>query len=113
MLPKTIGLRNDLRTVPGSPSALFIFYFSIRSLDNDMPLLCLTMSARAELKCWRRLGSFLSKPFIFFATLSDILYEKTDKMYNHNAIGERIFNKIRQTDNRFACCYGKTGDLPC
>ena len=67
LLPKTIGLRNDLRTVGPSPSALFIFYFSIHFSighcqtrdDNDMPLLCLTMCARAKLRCRRRLCSFL------------------------------------------------------
>ena len=67
MHPKTIGLRNDLRRAYSSPSALFIVYFSIHFSiercqtrdDNDMPLLCLTMCARAELRCRRRLGSFL------------------------------------------------------
>ena len=76
-LPKTKGLlRKDLHTVVRS--ALFTFNFGMASQsdvvkpgdDNDMPLLCLTVSACAKLRC--RLGSFLSKPFICFATLSDI-----------------------------------------
>ena len=25
----------------------------------------------------------------------------------------KVLDKIRQTDNRIACCYGKTGDRPC
>ena len=55
---------------------MFTFYFGIASQsdvvepgdDNDMPLLCLLMSARAKLRCRRRLSSFLSKPFICFGT---------------------------------------------
>ena len=73
MLPKTIDLRNDLRTVVLRRCLFFILAFTSQSDvvkpamtmichfydDNDMPLLCLTMCARAKLRCRRRLGSFL------------------------------------------------------
>ena len=144
-----------------------------------MPLLCLTMSARAKLRCRRRLGCFLSTPFICFATLSDIVRKNPIKYTTMAYLGKALFlacfgianerirpndghaqrksqashalacgttvsrriwclpgaakpytlyffqpqrnwrkilNKIRQsaqTENRFACCYGKTGDRPC
>ena len=59
-LPNKIGLRNViLRRAYRSSSALFIFYFGIASQsdvvepgdDNDVPLLCHPMSARAKLRC--------------------------------------------------------------
>ena len=82
-LPKTIGIRNDLRTVVLWRCLLFILAIRLnRTLSNQamiMPLLCLTMSARAKLVCRRRLGCFLSTPFICFATLSDIARKKTIK----------------------------------
>ena len=53
-----------------------------------MPLLCLTMSVRAKLRCRCRLGYFLSKPFICFATLSDIVHKKNDKIYNNDVSRE-------------------------
>ena len=28
--------------------------------------------------------------------------------FNHNTIGEKVLKKIRQTENRFTYCYGKT-----
>ena len=52
-LPKTIGIRNDLRTVVLWRCLLFILAIRLnRTLSNQamtMPLLCLTMSARAKL----------------------------------------------------------------
>ena len=73
--------------VYGSPSALFTFYFGIASQsdvvkpgdDNDMPLLCLTVSAYISAKLRCRLGSFCSKPFICFATLDRTLHENPAK----------------------------------
>ena len=52
-----------------------------------MPLLCLTMCARAKLRCRRRLGSFLYKSFIFLQHYRT-LYEKTAKMYNNGVSRE-------------------------
>ena len=66
----------------GSPSALFTFYVDIASeLDvvepgDDMPLLSLPLAARAKLMSRRRLGSFLSKPFVCFGGLSDIVRKR-------------------------------------
>ena len=57
MLPKTIGLRNDLRTVVLRRCLFFMLAFTSQSdvvnpaMTYDMPLLCLTMSARAKLRC--------------------------------------------------------------
>ena len=51
------------------------------------------MSARAKLRCRRRLGSFLSKPLICFATLSDIVRKKTDTIYNRPIQRCRISGK--------------------
>ena len=82
----------------GSPSASFTF-FGIASQsdvvkpgdDNDMPFLCLPMSARAKLRCRRRLGSFLSKPFICYATLLDIVRKKTLKHTTMAYLGKAFF----------------------
>ena len=71
----------------GSPSALFTFYYDIASEsdvvepgdDNIMPLLCFPVAARAKLRCRRRLSSFISKPFVCFRGLSDIV-RKNDKI---------------------------------
>ena len=70
-------------------SALSTIYFDIASESdvvkpgNDMPLLCLPMAACAKLRCRRRLSrpSFLSKTFVYFGGLSDIV-QKSDKINN-------------------------------
>ena len=94
-LPKTIGKRNDLRTVALWRCLLFILAPSLnRTLSNQamtMRLLCLTMSARAKLRCRRRLGCFLSTPFICFATLSDIVRKKTIKYTTMAYLGKALF----------------------
>ena len=94
-LPKTIGIRNDLRTVVLWRCLLFILAPRLnRTLSNQamtMPLVCLTMSARAKRRCRRRLGCFLSTPFICFATLSDIVRKKTITYTTMAYLGKALF----------------------
>ena len=94
-LPKTIGIRNDLRTVVLWGCLLFILAPRLnRTLSNQamtMPRLCLTMSARAKLRCRRRLGCFLSTPFICLAILSDIVRKKPIKYTTMAYLGKALF----------------------
>ena len=92
-----------------------------------MPLLCLTVSARAKLRCRRRLGSFLSKPFICFATLSDIVRKKTMTIVSPAAMAKLAIDRASIVDSckknreifipnreigRFSLFHQKSGDLP-
>ena len=69
----------------GSPLVLFTIYVDIASESHvvgrgvDMPLVCLPLAARAKLMCQRRLNSFLSKPFVCFGGLSDIVRKQKIK----------------------------------
>ena len=82
-----------------SPSALFTFYVDIASESDvvepgdDMPLLCFPMAARAKLMCRHRLGSFLSKPFVCFGGLSDIVRKRrTNKQQRWRISGKASFS---------------------
>ena len=94
-LPKTIGIRNDLRTVVLWRCLLFILAPRLnRTLSNQamtMPLLCLTMSARAKLRCRCQFGCFLSTPSICFATLSDIVRKNPIKYTTMAYLGKVLF----------------------
>ena len=80
-LPKTIGIRNDLRTVVLWHCLLFILAPRLnRTLSNQamtMALLCLTMSARAKLRCRRRLGCFLFNALHLFCNIIGYCTKKT------------------------------------
>ena len=82
----------------GSPSALFIFYVDIASESDvvepgdDMPLLCFPMAARAKLMCRHRLGSFLSKPFVCFGGLSDIVRKRRTNKQRWRISGKVSFS---------------------
>ena len=82
----------------GSPSALFTFYVDIASESDvvepgdDMPRLCPPMAERAKLMCRRRLGSFLSKPFVCFEGLSDIVRKRRTNKQRWRISGKASFS---------------------
>ena len=95
--PFSPTIRNDLRTVVLRRCLLFILASRQRNRKPSHGLACGTIVSR---RIWRLPGAANHARCIFF---------------NHNGRNWRnVLNKIRQTaENRFACCYGKTGDRPC
>ena len=62
--------------------------------------------ARAKLRCRRRLGSFLSKPFICFATLSDIVRKKPMTIVSPAAMAKLAIDRAC-----IVACKKKSGDF--
>ena len=65
-----------------------------------MPLLCLPMTARAKLVCRRRLSSLLSKPFICFERLSDIVRKKRSNKQRWRISGKPSFSLAWEANER-------------